>query len=264
MLDPTVMLLRRLAYYLRSIPTLLAGMEPTLPLLALFLGLPGASPLTLRLRPSGLRLRVRGAMDAWIAKETCLDRDYERVGVPVGAGWRVVDIGAALGDWALDSALRQPTSEVHAYEPSPDSFRLLEENIRLNGLPNVRAFPEAIHAGAERVTMDISGAGVQHRTTRGAGVEVPATTLDVVLQRLGAPCDLLKMDCEGAEYQILFGASPDSLRQVRRIVMEYHDGVGEHSHPELVRFLEAQGFAVAATPNPVQPDLGFLFATRRG
>jgi len=40
------------------------------------------------------RLGVRGPMDIWIAKETYLDRFYERYGTPIGDGWAIIDVGA--------------------------------------------------------------------------------------------------------------------------------------------------------------------------
>jgi FkbM family methyltransferase len=258
-------LARRLVYYLRSIPRLLTGIHNWPLVVAAFLGAPIDRPFTIRLRQSGLRFRVRNAMDVWIVKETCLDREYERISMPVQAGWRILDIGAGLGDFSLDVANGCPASVVHAYEPSPESFGLLEDNLRMNSIANVRTFPEAINSTGETVALDISrAAAVQHSivaASREGTVLVPAITLDAVLDRLEGPCDLLKMDCEGAEYEILLTATDSALSRIHRIVMEYHNDSTGHDHRELVDHLQANGFRVTCYPSPVQRDLGLLYAT---
>src|SRR3712207_2539926 len=100
------MLLSRAAYYAASIPTLLLGVRNPARVLATMLGFPVRRPFVLALRGSGLRLWVRGRMDVWIVKETCLDRDYERGGIALRDGWVVVDIGAGLGDFSVQAARR--------------------------------------------------------------------------------------------------------------------------------------------------------------
>jgi FkbM family methyltransferase len=205
-------------------------------------------------------------MDVWIVKETCLDRDYERVGVPVEDGWTVIDIGAGIGDFTLDTALRQPNSTIHAYEPFPESFDLLEENALLNNVQNVRTFNEAVDAGTDAVQLALTGAAVQHSTAigvaSGSTITATAVTLGQVLDRVGCVCNLLKMDCEGAEYGILFSAGSQALEGIERIVLEYHDNVVNFSHEDLVEFLREKGYRVRCYPSRVQPDLGLIFAVR--
>ena len=76
-------------------------------------------------------------------------------------------------------------------------------------------------------------------------------------------CDLLKLDCEGAEYSILFSAPRSVLERFKYIVMEYHDNVTQYNHEDLMRFLTEQGFQVETFPNPVHAYLGYLRAMRQ-
>jgi len=261
----------RWAYYLSSIPTILRRMGPRGPLLRLFLGLPVRRPLEVTLDgASGLRFRVRTRMDAWLLKETCLDRDYEREAA-LEDGWTIVDVGAATGDFAVHAAKVCPRGTVYAFEPLPESFARLEEHVRLNAVGNVRAFPEAIASAEGTLELyTVTGLSGQHRTA-GDGAEaaapaiaVRATTLGRAFERNGiARCDLLKIDCEGAEFEILLGLAPDVLARVARIVLEYHDHVTAHTHEELARRLEERGFAVTVRPNPAWRELGFLYAENR-
>jgi FkbM family methyltransferase len=255
----------RLRYYLTSIPTLLWGVRNWPTVIAGLSGLPAASPVVVTLR-DGLRFRVRTPLDLWILKETCLDRQYERAGTSLEDGWIILDIGAALGDFAIGAASRYPRSQVYAYEPFPASFALLQENLRLNRIQNVQAFPYALGAqvGVQSLRL-VSPEAVQHTTTTGScagtALQVPGTTLDRVFAELHlSHCDYVKMDCEGAEYDILFHASEATVRQVRHFCLEYHDGVTDFSHHDLVSYFEARGFRVRLTPNPVHRRLGYLYA----
>jgi FkbM family methyltransferase len=261
------MLISRMRYYLSSIPTLLTGVRNWPVMFAAFLRLPIRKPFTIELRPSGVRFRVRTAMDVWIIKETCLDRDYETASVALQDGWIVLDIGAGLGDFAIDSAKRHPHSVVYAYEPFPESFALLQENVRLNSLQNVRMFPYAVGGvPSGRLTLYATGEAVQHhtaeaRTTAAQTFEVTSVSLDQIFEGNHlTQCDFLKIDCEGAEYEILFNASEQILGRIRHVCLEYHEGLSAYTHQDLARFFRDKGFRVTVRPNPAHRHLGFLHA----
>ncbi len=262
--------LSRWLYYLSSIPTILVGMRPRGAILRLFLGLPVERPLEVTL-DCGARFRVRTRMDVWILKESCLDRDYER-GAGLEDGWTIVDIGAGMGDFTVHAARRCPNATVYAFEPLPESFARLEEHLRLNGVPNVRAIPEAVAGSGGTLSLyTVTGLSGQHRTAGSAAaaasaevIPVPSTTLPSAFERHGIRrCDFLKIDCEGAEYEILLGLPEETLGRIDRIALEYHDHVTSHVHEELVRFLAAGGFSVRTRPSPAWRELGFLYATNR-
>jgi FkbM family methyltransferase len=264
------MTLQKYFYYLGSIPRLLLGIKPWTRVAAVYLGAAGPGPHRIELRGSGACFQTRGAMDIWAIKETWLDRFYERYGAAVQPGWTVVDIGGGLGDYSLFAALQQPTCQVYTFEPTPDSFRLLQENIAMCGSRNVRAEPVAIWSKAGEIAIDTSpGEAVQFisRETNGltapGQVRVASITLAQALERCGIErCDLLKMDCEGAEYPILFATPPETLQKVQRIVMEYHDNAGPYTHADLERFLSQLGYRVRSYPNAVHAYLGYLYAER--
>ncbi len=90
---------------------------------------------------------------------------------------------------------------------------------------------------------------------------VQATTLDAVFRVHDIErCDLLKIDCEGAEFDILFHACSDTLHRINRICLEYHNGLTPFTHSDLVRLLQSNGFSVAVQPSPVHPHTGYLYA----
>jgi FkbM family methyltransferase len=254
----------RLAYYLGSLPTLALGVRNWPLALAALLRPWPRPPFEVRLR-DGARFRVRTALDVWVLKEVCLDREYER-GVTVQPGWTVVDVGAGLGEFCVSVGRAHPTCRVYAFEPLAESFALLQDNVRLNGLANVTAVARAVgaHTG-ETLLHAVPGAAARSSTVRGTGAaaRVPTTTLGALLDEHDLPrCDFLKLDCEGAEYEILLGAEPATLARVAHIALEYHDGVTAGSGAELAAFLTSRGFAVRTVPNRAHPArLGLLFAT---
>jgi len=261
---------RKYTYYIYSIFELLLGFKNPFRLISIFTRSAASGVSTIQLRQSGLKFRVRGAMDVWSIKETFLDRFYEVYGFTVQPGWTVLDIGAALGEYTLFAA-RVPGSKVFGFEPFPESFALLKENLQLNHLENVQPFEEAIGAKSGSLILDLSGnEPIQFQSledqplSNQKSLTVRASTLADVFARLGIEaCDLLKLDCEGAEFDILLNTSPELLKKIDHIVMEYHDHLTKHNHRELVSFLEAQGFQVDAYPNPVHAYLGYLRAGRK-
>jgi len=257
----------RLRYYLASIFTLIGKIKnwPALLLLAL-----GKSDVILVLKNS-CRFKVRSLMDAWIIKETCLDRDYETNGVPIQDGWTVIDIGAGLGDFAVCTGYEHPNCQIHAYQPAPESMALLKENIALNAVKNIQAHQIAVGATTVEMTLHATGEAVQYTTPastvsgQSAGaVTVPGLSLDAIFKAEKLThCDFVKLDCEGCEFDVLLRATPDTLGKIDHICLEYHDTFTEFSHDDLTRHLQQQGFTVKVTPNPVHKYLGILYAKRQ-
>src|SRR3989304_9423177 len=169
------MLISRYAYYLSSLPALLRGLENWWLLGLLMLGVGGEGEPILRLRRSPLRFRVRTAMDVWVVKEVCLDRDYER-GVRFEDGWTFLDVGAGIGDFSISVARRLPGSRVIALEPFPSSHQLLLDNIRLNRVSTVQALGYALGAGSgpHRLRAGQAEPGQSRTARRGRGVATHA------------------------------------------------------------------------------------------
>ncbi|MCA9946748.1 MAG: FkbM family methyltransferase [Anaerolineales bacterium] len=259
-------MISKLNYYLSSIPTLLGNIQSWGALLQLLVQ---RRAVVMKFR-NGLSVKVRSLMDVWIVKETCLDRDYEVYGVAIEDGWQVIDIGAGLGDFVLSVAHSRPNCQIWAYEPFPESFQLLEDNMALNQIEQVVARQTAVSGQTGTMKMALTGAAVQHITFDAGNPSVAQTapTIEVQSQSLEdlfveenlARCDFLKIDCEGGEYDILLNATPQTLAKIRHICLEYHDNATPHTHSELKAFLEAHNFAVQLSPNPVHNYLGLLYA----
>jgi FkbM family methyltransferase len=162
------------------------------------------------------------------------------------AGGVLVDVGANIGVYTLLLRSISPLPII-AYEPQPFLFKLLQWNIAYNELPDVET--RNVACGSQRGQLDfsigINGAVVSETTkTKGnvsgasfvaidleqearitqagdAVVSVPVTTLDEDLADVHSVA-LLKIDCEGFEYEVLRGAA-NLIKQHRpRLVLEVH------------------------------------------
>ena len=223
----------------------------------------------LKLRRPPVEILVRSAMDIWSVKETFFDQFYTRYGVPIQDGWTVMDIGAGIGDFCIYAAHGNPSTEVYAFEPFYDSFELLKENLALNGIQNVKVIQKAVWGEETELKLQLSnGEPLQISSHHQFSGEMTAENLTVDAISLESAMlfaqiqkvDLLKMDCEGAEYEILLNAAPEALSRVARIIMEYHDIDQVHTHPKIIAFLEDQGYKVTCYRNQVHDDIGYLFA----
>jgi FkbM family methyltransferase len=257
-------------YYFRSIWNLLFEFKPRSTILRVFLQLPHSEDILIELVRSGIQFKTRGAMDIWTIKETFIDRFYEKFGAPISDDWSIIDVGCGLGDFSIFSAVNFPGNTVHAFEPTPDSFNLLLQNLSINNVSNVNAFPYAVWSSTGNLVMDtdqIEPGQYRSRSLNGASssggeLVVPCLSLEDVFDLTGtAHCDLLKIDSEGAEYPILFNTPANILERIERIIMEYHE-VPEFTRNDLEHFLTNEGFNVRTYPNYVHSHIGYLFAAR--
>ena len=115
-------------------------------------------------------------------------------------------------------------------------------------LENVKPFQLAVSGRRGKVKLyhDEKRSTFHSITTLGRFYEeVNSITLEDVLDNneIGS-CDLLKMDCEGAEYEILFSTPKSTLARIRNISLEYHDAPVYHVE-DLKSYLENMGFDVS-------------------
>ncbi|MGD9763005.1 MAG: FkbM family methyltransferase [Candidatus Binatia bacterium] len=229
----------------------------------------GTELTRLRLR-NGLEIEgAPGALVVPLYKEIFYKDAYRLRADPLSPGATVVDIGANIGMFALYAAVEQRAARVYAFEPFPGSLALLERNAARNRLPAIVPVPLAVAGCAGSRPLHVQGRHGVHSLfgTGGDGAQqwltVECVTLADAFARCAIErCDFLKLDCEGAEYEILLAAPPHVYARIDRIALEYHDWITDHHHDELVRRFESEGFAVT-TRDHAPSRTGYVFATKR-
>ncbi|HEX8070879.1 MAG TPA: FkbM family methyltransferase [Pyrinomonadaceae bacterium] len=200
----------------------------------------------------------------FLFQEIWLRHTYDPPGYAIEAGDTVIDVGANIGVFAAYAATRAEGVRVYAYEPFPENARWLRQNVAASGLTNVRVREQAVAGatGPRRLHTD-PDSWIMHSLTAapGDGIEVNCISLaDVFAQEELTRCDLLKLDCEGSEYEILEACPPDVLRRVRKIVGEYHQGPAHGGTGRgLCQFLEARGFKIDSFEE-TGPNCGYFTA----
>ena len=168
---------------------------------------------------------------------------------------RVLDIGANVGFFSIASRIAFPNAVVHAYEPNPELQFCLEGNGKEFGFD---VFPNAIGVEAGRCELDQAESSVLKRTTDDSSGSIQVEAFQEAKHRIGLPVDLLKLDCEGAEWQIL--ARADLLEAVSSITMEYHLD-GTHGHDDAERLVKNAGFRIVDQV-PAHGNAGMMLAVR--
>ena len=212
---------------------------------------------------SGLRLTVPNVPGARLPLyEQYADDSYrlhEVLAPFAGRPVQVLDIGAHIGAFAINVLARHPQARVECYEPSRHSADYLRRNLAENALQSRATVHQVALSDRVGVALldDNDFASVhngliraQGRMVRGAdadgsrhAVEVPTTTFDRAVSAAAAPPQVVKMDCEGGEYPLVYSSAPASWASVARVVMEYHPVAGE-SWPRLRRWLAGVGLHV--------------------
>ena len=151
----------------------------------------------------------------------------------------VVDIGANIGTFSLFAS--KYAKKVYSYEPGPTNFDMLKMNIALNKITNIEAFNVAVgKPGEDTIEPDSSGHSRIGSAGGLNGVPVKVIGFDEI------PTDeiyLLKMDCEGGEYDVVKYASDEKLKKVNKILGELHSWIFEseeyqEEHKRMIEKLE--------------------------
>ena len=223
---------------------------------------------TITLKGNSLNLRADNYMakiaDLAMAWEVMVDNVYDAFAIKPED--TIVDIGGHIGSFTVKAASLASNGKVYTFEPFPSTYAVLAKNTE--NLKNVEIQQTAVSgaSGAQELFFSSSNPAENSllRKTDNS-IEVPLVTLtDAFDKNHIKNVDLLKVDCEGAEYDILFNAG-DSLSIVQKMVMEIHEpkyfGIPDkYTIDGLVQLLEEQGFTVSfVRENRFQ---GYIFASR--
>jgi len=143
----------------------------------------------------------------------------------------IIDVGSNIGASILYFHQRFPRARIIGFEPHPATFAVLEKNVA--NLPQVAVLNCGLGATTEQMILPDESINFGAFSTKGRRrgqteslptVECQVRRLDDVLLELGiGKIDLIKIDCEGAEAEVLSSLSPQILEDCQWIVGELHD-----------------------------------------
>lgn len=164
----------------------------------------------------------------------------------------IIDIGAHIGTFSILSSIKYPDATIYAYEASLDSYRLLEVNRQINNLHRIKIFHRAVAGlcGSVKLFHSQQTGNWGHSITKPLSTsfeDVEAINLSTIFEDNNIQfVDLIKFNCEGAEFDIIFKTPDSVLTKIGLAIILYHEDLyaGDGNAARLASWLKTLGFRV--------------------
>lgn len=218
---------------------------------------------------SKLTFNIESAEEFDILKEIFVDEDYRFTGKKE---YVVIDIGANVGFASIYFSRFNRVKKIYAFEPVLDSYEMALRNFRENDLKQISLFnygwgyPSRIEdfffnkevKGNSGVRGKLSPS-LSKRDLESRRVEIRQASVEMeqIIQENPDTPIMMKMDCEGAEYEIIEDLENNNLlATVNVMLLEWHD----YGPAKIERILESHGFIVFS--KKLTSISGMLYAVR--
>jgi FkbM family methyltransferase len=180
----------------------------------------------------GLNLICRGGTRDWdVIHELVFAKSYERALRYLSlshAEMTVIDLGGNIGLFSLLAAQRAPSATIHVFEPGTPNLRILEMNLLANPQlgERIHVHREAVagKSGVAKWFFDVNNPGGSSLFGTGdTGTDVDIRSLSDVVKEFAGRIGLVKIDIEGAEYEIIEQTPAEIWQLIPAISLELHD-----------------------------------------
>ena len=190
--------------------------------------------------------------------------EYSKPGFEINENDVVVDIGAHIGLFALLASQFCKRGRIFCYEPVPENFDLMLKNIRENNINNITAFNLAVSQNEQRVKIFLNTDQSGHSMFLPSNnfLQANSTTLKKIFDENNIDrCNFLKLDCEGAEYEIIQSLPDSYFNKIEKMIIEYHFA---DSKPTLLKNLikKLESLSYRVDTRQLFTDIGFLYAKK--
>ncbi len=188
--------------------------------------------------------------------------NYTKNKMKINKGDVVIDIGANIGIFTIYSYF-EGGEEIYAFEPFPKHFSRLKNNLEINKV-KAKIFPLGISNKTmtnEFYVSDCSGRhSLKYKTNK--KIKINCISLNELFEKNKIDkCDLLKIDAEGSEYDILYNATDETLKKIKKITLEWENVDERDNVFQLEHFLKRRGFNVVVNK---KFNTGILYAFLKG
>lgn len=207
----------------------------------------------------------------WVIKQVFYEKVYSPPGFEIGPSDTVIDIGANMGIFALYAASKAVRGKVIAVEPT-SVINCLKSSIELNQTSNIEPIHMAIGNDGESLEITIhphfnilnhGSAWRQPLVTRlliqlhlhlthRDKIRIsklkketsPTISLATLIDKYSLQnIDLLKVDCEGAEYNLFRTLPPKYFTRINKMAIEFHEFDRTQRYKELLTILHQHGYS---------------------
>lgn len=161
----------------------------------------------------------------------------------------IIDCGANIGMSVLYFKWLYPRATVYAFEPDPETFKILEENVQQNNLKNVHIYNLALAGKTGQIDFYIDQEHPGWLTMSTIKERLPKDKISVPAGKLSryiknASVDMLKIDTEGAEPEIIADLAKNKrLQKIKRMAIEYHHQPSRSQLPQFLDILQKNNFS---------------------
>ena len=214
---------------------------------------------------SGLKIKIRvNSTDLMALTHVWMIQEYSGDDFPISNDDVIIDVGAHIGLFALFASQFCKNGKIFCYEPIKENYKILIENIEMNQIQNI--FPNNLAVTKEtsraKIFLNDDQSGHSMFIQNKNFVEVDSKSLsDIFIDNGIKECDFLKLDCEGAEYEIIESLPSDLFTKINKTAIEYHM---VDTKPELLEQLinKFKQFSFSVHTRSLFADIGFLFAKK--
>ena len=167
----------------------------------------------------------------------------------------ILDIGANVGLFGLAARNVFPNAIIHSYEPNHQLEQYLSVQAQSAGFDY---YMEAVGLEDGMISLELNEDSVQTRSKQDVSGSVTQLAFRKAIERLGGKVDLLKMDCEGAEWEIF--KDKESWKKISNLSMEYHLFGSGQTEQRVRAIIEDLGFTITSFV-PIE-GYGLLTANR--
>jgi FkbM family methyltransferase len=153
-----------------------------------------------------------------------LNKEYEEIGFFIESDESVIDIGAHVGLFTVYASQFCKNRKIISCEPIKENFEILKENVNINNLSNITLYNNAITDKNGKVKVYLNNDSAAN-SIYGDGEnyeEISTLSLSKILDENINEKICLKLDCEGAEYQIINNTPDKYFEKISKICLEYH------------------------------------------
>ena len=214
---------------------------------------------------SGLKIKIRKhSTDLMALTHVWLIGEYKSENFDIKDTDIIIDIGGHIGLFSLYASQFCKNGLIYSFEPVPENYNLLIDNIQSNDLNQIKPFNLAVSNSNSNVKLYLNDdeAGHSMFSKSSKTITVDSISLQQIFDDNNIEnCNFLKLDCEGTEYEILQNLKLSYFNKIEKIVIEYHMA---DSHPELLenlkKLLISQNYSLKT--KKLFSDIGFLYALK--
>ena len=214
---------------------------------------------------SGLKIKIRKhSTDLMALTHVWLIGEYKSENFDIKDTDIIIDIGGHIGLFSLYASQFCKNGLIYSFEPVPENYNLLIDNLQSNDLNQIKPFNLAVSNSNSNVKLYLNDdeAGHSMFSKSSKTITVDSISLQQIFDDNNIEnCNFLKLDCEGTEYEILQNLPLSYFNKIEKIVIEYHMA---DSHPELLenlkKLLISQNYSLKT--KKLFSDIGFLYALK--